>query len=439
MMADASAQPARSVGYWFEHMPLTSRHWQAGGALLGVFIFDSWEMVVLILNSASVAADFGMNTSGVGRLIGALFLGMIPGVLLWGRLSDVFGRKRSLVLSLLLYAPIPLLSAVAPSAEVLWWLRLLGGVLLSGAIVITFPWFVELLPVRTRGRAAVYLSAGWPVGILIAVGLTAALMPAGWRAVIACSAVSGLWALVVHRLVPESPYWLAGRGRCAEADRVIGALSAGSVVAHSAPSARSGTGTASFLALFRMPVTRVTLLQTTVNFCFSWGYWGLNSWLPELLARRGLSAPEGLGFIAVSTLFMFPGYICASYLTGRYGRKRVMLTFVFAATVAGFAFAYSQTIAQMYLWNFTLSFFSLGAWGVWSTWLGEIYDTQLRSVGVAWGVSMQRIANAIAPIAIGALLVTGSFLQTVSFISAFLAASFIATLFLPETEGRVLH
>ena len=61
-----------------------------------------------------------------------------------------------------------------------------------------------------------------------------------------------------------------------------------------------------------------------------------------------------------------------------------------------------------------------------------------RGQGVAWGVMTQRVANTVAPIAIGAVLATGSFLQTVSFISIFLAATFIAALFLPETEGQIL-
>ena len=85
-----------------------------------------------------------------------------------------------------------------------------------------------------------------------------------------------------------------------------------------------------------------------------------------------------------------------------------------------------------------LSFFSLGAWGVWNTWMGEIYETHRRGQGVAWGVINQRVANTIAPITIGAILASGSFLQTVSFISIFLGVTFVADLFLPETEGKIL-
>lgn len=362
---------------------------------------------------------------------------MIPGSIIWGRLSDTIGRKRSLLLSVGLYTIFPILTALAPSYEALWAIRFLCGMVLAGALVVTFPLFTELLPLKVRGQGTVYLSAGWPVGMLGAIAVTALLASYGWRSALGFSTVLGFWAFVIWKLVPESPYWLAERGRTDEADATILHLSGGTVQAKTTPMSNEAE-TPSIFAIFGSGLLAVTILQTVINFCFSWGYWGLTSWLPTLLSERGLSSGEGLGFLALSALFMFPGYISASFLTGRYGRKKVMTAFVLFSTVAGFGFAYSQTITQMYVWNFMLSFFSLGAWGVWNTWLGEIYATRNRGQGVAWGVMTQRVANSIAPIAIGAVLAGGSFLQTVSFISLFLAITFIAALFLKETEGEVL-
>ena len=432
---------SRNVGQWFEEMPLTKAHWIAGLTLFFSFVIESWEMMIIIFNSASIGAEFDLGTAEIGRLIGAMFIGMIPGALIWGKLIDRLGRKTSLILSLALYWPLPLLSAFAGSFEMLMWLRGIGGVILSGALVVTFPYFEELVPVRSRGRATVYLSAGWPLGVLSAIGVTVLFMDIGWRWTIGFSALTGLWAIVVYKLVPESPYWLSEKGRTKEAEAAISRLSAGRVTASVKPMvlAAHTDGQASFFDIFRLRFIRLTLLQTLINFCFSWGYWALTSWMPLLLAKKGLSAPEGLSFMAISALFMFPGYIAASYLTGKFGRKKVMTAFVFVAALTGFAFANSATIFQMYAWNFTLSFFSLGAWGVWNTWLGEIYTTDTRGAGVAWGISAQRIANAVAPIAIGSMLATSSFLQTVTFISAFMAATFVGALFLPETEGKVLE
>lgn len=439
-MIEKFSGESRPVGEWFEEMRFTRSHWGVGFALFMAFVIESWEMMIIILNGSSIAAEFGLDTSQLGTLIGAIFLGMIPGALMWGRLMDRLGRKKCVLLSLALYGPLPIISAFSTSYEMLVAVRFLCGVILSGLLVVTFPLFEELVPVKVRGRATVCLSAGWPVGLLVAIGITSLLLGSSWRWVLSFSSLAGFWAFAVYKLVPESPYWLAEKGRVGEAEEAIHRLSEGQFTASILlpNSTDNAEGNNSFFNIFRGAVARITVIQTIINFCFSWGYWGLASWMPVLLAKKGLNTPDGLSFMAISALFMFPGYIAASYLTGRLGRKKVMVVFVFISTCAGFGFANSSTVEEMYFWNFTLSFFSLGAWGIWNTWMGEIYATDTRSAGFAWGVTTQRVANSLAPVVIGAMLVSASFLQTVVFISTFLAISFIAAIFLPETEGKTL-
>ncbi|MFP5018998.1 hypothetical protein ACKLTP_18790, partial [Paenarthrobacter ureafaciens] len=97
------------------------------------------------------------------------------------------------------------------------------------------------------------------------------------------------------------------------------------------------------------------------------------TWMPTLLQDRGLSASSSLSFIALSAVMMIPGYITASYLTGRFGRKWIFNIYVLAAGGGGAYFATASTETEMYIGMFVLAFFSLGAWGVWDTWMGELY------------------------------------------------------------------
>ncbi|WP_134698658.1 MFS transporter [Ammoniphilus sp. YIM 78166] len=437
-----SSKRTVQVGALFENMPVTGQHWKAGLVLFFTFVIEAWEMMIIILASASIGAEFNLDGGRIGSLIGSIFLGMIPGCLIFGKLVDKIGRKPSMMISLALYGVVCLISAFSTSYEMLWWTRFLSGAVLGGVLVATFPYFEELLPVKVRGKATVYLASGWPVGFLIAIGVTYLFMDLGWRWIIGVSSLAGLWFLAIAAFVPESPYWLASRGRQAEAKEVVLKLSEGkmSTVIDKVDLVVDDVKEGSFLEIFRAKFLRPTVLQIIINFCFSWGYWALSSWMPTLLAKKGLNAPEGLGFMALSCLFMFPGYMASSYLTGKFGRKKVMTTFVFFAAVGGFGFASSDTMAQMYFWNFVLSFFSLGAWGVWNTWMAELYPTEIRGVSYSVGVTGQRVANAIAPTIIGAMLAANtSFLATVSFISAFLVITFIACLFLKETEGAILH
>jgi len=429
------------VGELFRDVPLTREHLKSGLALFFVFAIEAWEMMIIVYTAPLIAQDFALDTLAVGNLIGAMFIGMLLGSLAWGKAAERMGRKRAIIWSLALYGVISLASAFAPDYLSLYGLRLLSGVAAVGMMVVTFAHFQELLPLRYRGALSVYLAAGWPAGMLLALGATVWLLPLGWRAIIVFSSLGSLWALVVAYWVPESPYWLAGVNKQEQARAVIHRLSRGAVnIADSCQLYIDQTTRGHQRELFSAALCKISVLLIIVNFTFSWGYWGLQTWLPTLLQQRGLNLPQSYGFIALSAFFMIPGYMTASWLTQRWGRKKTIVVFISAAVVAGYGFANVHSLSMLYLSNFTLAFFSLGAWGVWGAWIGELYPTPLRTIGYGWAVFAQRVANIMAPSLIGALIAYGSsFNLTVTLINGFMLITVLLVLFIPETEGKALR
>lgn len=429
------------VGDVFRDVPLTREHLKCCLALFFVFAIEAWEMMIIVYTAPLIAQDFILDTLAVGNLIGAMFIGMLLGSLAWGKVAERIGRKRAIIWSLALYGIISLASAFAPNYLSLYGLRMLSGVAAVGMMVVTFAHFQELLPLRHRGALSVYLAAGWPVGMLLALGVTVWLLPLGWRAIIVLSSLGSLWALVVARWVPESPYWLAGANQQQRARSVIERLSLGAVIIPEHCQLQIDQTTRGHQReLFSAALCKISVLQIIVNFTFSWGYWGLQTWLPTLLQQRGLSLPQSYGFIALSALFMIPGYMAASWLTRRWGRKKTIIAFISASVVAGYGFANVQSLEMLYLSNFTLAFFSLGAWGVWGTWIGELYPTPLRTIGYGWAIFAQRVANIMAPSLIGALIAYGSsFNLTITLINSFMFLTVLLALFIPETEGKALQ
>ncbi|SEH01952.1 MFS transporter, putative metabolite:H+ symporter [Nonomuraea solani] len=425
------------IGAAFDRMPFTRRHVLIALALFVAFVIESWEQLALVYVSGDLGTRLGIGETGIGVVLSAVAFGMIPGVLVWGPVADRIGRKPVAFWSLLAYGVIAFASAFAPSMAVLVTLRVASGLALAGVYTITFPYFLELLPTKHRGRAAVYLSIGWPIGMLAAIGASVALGDLGWHVVVIASAVAGLWAFAIRAWVPESPYWLASRDRQEEARAVLRSLGSPDAGA-TFTVARQRAGRP--LDLFRGGLSRITVLMLLLNFVFNWGYWGLQTWLPTLLQARGLTLSASLGFAALSALMMIPGYVSASLLTGRFGRKKVFLVYVVAAVLGGLWFATADSMTGLYLGNFTLSFFSLGAWGVWNTWNGEFYPTALRGTGYSWATAAQLVATTVAPSAVGALLAGATgFTATMLIINAFMVATALLAVPLPETEGRELE
>lgn len=435
-----------AVGSYFEKMPLTKKHVFVGTALFFAFVIEAWEMMLMIFISDSIAAEFQLSKVQIGSLIGSLYIGMAPGVYFWGYMMDKIGRKKTIIWGLLLYGFFSLISAFSVTYEMLFGLRLLAGVAMAGVVSCVFPYFTEVLPGKYRGRATVLLSSGWPIGTMLATGITALLADhegifGGWRGIMFISSLACLWALVIIK-IPESPYWLVSKGqRQKEAKETIESLSNGQTKI--APETRLEVFQAkegSYLEIFKKQFLKITSLQTIANFAFAFGYWGLFSWIPTLLAQRGLTLGQSLGFVTLTALCQIPGYLASSYLTGKFGRKKVMISFVTLAAISGFAFAYASSLVELYIYNFTLSFFSLGAWGVWNTWYTEFYPTRIRGAGHAFGVAGQRWANMFAPSIIGFVIGLGwVFGATVSFVQLFMVITIVCCLFLPETEGKILE
>jgi len=433
-----SIPATRSVGEIFEQLPFTREHIKAGLLLFITFVIEAWVLMAIVYCGDSIRRDFAIGAVELGHLISAIFIGMGIGSLFWGKISNRIGRKRSLVWSLTLYGVISMASAFAPDYATLYALRLVAGMAAVGIMVVIIVYFVELLPVRMRGPATVLLSAGWPVGMLVAIAFSHLLADAGWRWMIAVSSFAGVWAWVIWRFMPESPYWLAGANHQAQARAVLQRLSGGAVTLQAGQNLyvdaveRSG-----ILTVLRAPYLRITIIQFLINFLFSWGYWGLQTWLPTLLQERGLSLPGSYGFIALSALCMIPGYLSAGWATQRFGRKPVMVAYVTLAALSGLSFAFAPTLLLLYLSNFAMSFFNQGAWGVWNTWKSELYDTRARTPGYSLAILAQRITNIIAPIIIGMLVAAGAgFVVIIGFIDLFIALTVMLALLLPETEGR---
>jgi putative MFS transporter len=435
----------KQVGEYFDGMKLTKRHWAAGLILFFAFVIEAWELMMIIFVTGDIALEFDLSAVQVGSLIGSMSFGLILGSYLWGMIIDKIGRKKTMIYSFIGFGIVSLISSFSVSYEMLYGLRFIAGVIFAGVIVGTFPYFQELLPVKSRGRAGVYLSAGFPLGILLAVGVTATFIEVSgdfhaWRIIMIISSLAALWSLLIFK-IPESPYWLAGKGRAEEAKKVIEYLSYNTVTvpAGEVPVVQN-VKQGNYFAIFKKPFLKRTVFQTIIHFTFNVGYWGLMAWIPTLLMQKGLSMGQSLGFVALTAVFQIPGYIAASYFTGIYGRKKVMAVFVSGAIIAGYAFAFASTMTQLYAFNFTLGFFLLGIAGIWNTWSAEIYPSNIRAAGYSFGVAAQRWANALAPSLIGILIGMGfPFVVTVSFIITFLIATLISLFFLKETEGEILR
>ena len=154
--------------------------------------------------------------------------GACTGALLFGQLTDRFGRKRLFLITLGLYLLATVLTAISWTP---WWflaMRFLTGAGIGGEYAAINSAIDELIPARARGRVDLIINGSFWVGAAIG-GLASIVLlkesifalDVGWRISFALGATLGLGILLVRRTVPESPRWLFIHGREEEAERIV--------------------------------------------------------------------------------------------------------------------------------------------------------------------------------------------------------------------------
>lgn len=218
-----------------DRLPWARWHWMIVGGLGSVWIIDGFEVTVV----GSVAAKLSEPDSGlaisaaqVSGLAAAMYVaGACIGALVFGRLTDRYGRKKLFIVTLVVYLVATAMTAFSFSV---WWFvlfRFLTGLGIGGEYAAINSAIDELIPSKYRGRIDIVINGtywlGASGGALLSV---AALNPQlfapniGWRLMFGMGVLFGLLVLVVRRHVPESPRWMFIHGRDRQAEELVDAV-----------------------------------------------------------------------------------------------------------------------------------------------------------------------------------------------------------------------
>jgi MFS family permease len=217
-----------------DRLPWSRFHWRIVIGLGTVWVLDGLEVTIvgaIAPRMTEPGSGIGLSTADVGTA-GALYVaGACCGALLFGRLTDRYGRKKLFMVTLGLYLAATVATAFAFAPWYFFLCRALTGLGIGGEYSAINSAIDELIPARNRGRVDVAINGSFWVGSAIggvaALGLLNTVMfgpDVGWRLAFGVGAVLGVAILLVRRHVPESPRWLFIHGREKEAERIVEAI-----------------------------------------------------------------------------------------------------------------------------------------------------------------------------------------------------------------------
>jgi MFS family permease len=215
-----------------DRLPWSNWHWRIIIGLGTVWILDGLEVTIvgnIAPRLAQPGSGLNISASQVTGLAAAIYVaGACVGALLFGYLTDRFGRKKLFMLTLAVYLVATAMTALSFAP---WWFllfRFLTGLGIGGEYAAINSAIDELIPSRHRGRVDLGINGtywlGAAVGALLSiVVLNEKLLPGnvGWRVSFGLGVVLGLVILLVRRNVPESPRWLFIHGKEETAEELV--------------------------------------------------------------------------------------------------------------------------------------------------------------------------------------------------------------------------
>lgn len=425
----ATDVPAR-----LERLPWSRFHWLVVFALGVTWILDGLEVTLVGSLSPAIAGPnaLSLTDTQVGWTGSAYTFGAVLGALIFGRLTDRFGRRKLFTMTVGVY----LLATLATGLSWNFWsfmaFRFLTGAGIGGEYGAVNSAIQELIPARRRGVTDLTINGSFWVGAALgAVGSIVVLDPAlvpeawGWRLAFVVGAALALTIIYVRRFIPESPRWLMTHGRPEEAEAVVREIEA-RVERHTAlpplihpiPKlrfARRGetnwTEVAGVL-LKRYPKRTVlgVVLMATQAFCYNAIFFTY-----ALILTRFYDVPnQDIGwFMLPFALGNFTGPLLLGRLFDSVGRKPMIAgTYAIAGVLlcaTGWAFGQGLLSAQTETLAWTVIFFfaSAAASAAYLT-VGELFPLEIRAVTISLFYAFGTLLGGVAgPALFGALIDTG--------------------------------
>ncbi|HCM5206605.1 TPA: MFS transporter [Klebsiella quasipneumoniae subsp. similipneumoniae] len=387
------------------------------GSAIG-YAMDGFDLLILGFMLHAISADLNLTPTQSGSLVTWTLIGAVAGGIIFGALSDRYGRVRVLTWTIVLFATFTGLCAFATGYWDLLIYRTIAGIGLGGEFGIGMALAAETWPARHRSRVSSYVALGWQAGVLLAAVLTPMLLPfIGWR------------GMFIVGVIPALIAWFI-RHRLHEPDVFVN---------------QSAAEKTSMLESFRLLVkdkatTKISAGIAILTSVQNLGYYGIMIWMPAYLAKQlGFGLTKSAMWTTVTILGMMAGIWVFGQLADRIGRKPAFILFQAGAAVSIVFYAQLTDPLTMLWAGALLGMFVNGMLGGYGALISEAYPTAARATAQNVLFNIGRGVGGFGPVLIGAIAAMYSFHLAIALLASIYVIDIIATIFLiPELKGKEL-
>ncbi|TDG02046.1 MFS transporter [Paraburkholderia guartelaensis] len=384
-----------------------------------LMLFDGYDLVIYGSILPQLMHDWELSPVTAGFIGSSALFGMMVGALTLGCSSDRFGRRHIILLCLVVFGIAAFGNAYATNTTEFALCRFLTGVGLGGMVPNIVALMTEMAPRSKRNIMVTIMLSFFSVGGVVAALLGKAITPEfGWRTNFLIAGIPLLFFPVFYKWLPESISFLISQKRFQKAEPILRKYapdfkgSAGSLAATSEGITKPRMRAVELFVHGRAIDT--VLLWIAFGMCMLMVY-GLNTWLPKLMAANGYSLGSSLTFLITLNVGAVVGGLLSGWLADRYGGKPTLILFFAIAAVSIGLLGYRQSPIVLNTLLMAAGATTIGTLCIVHAFAAQLYPAAIRSTGVGWAAAAGRF-GAVAGPALGGYLLSQKLSINISFL-----------------------
>jgi MFS family permease len=395
------------------------------------WVFDFYDLILFTFLLIPIGREYHFSHLQMSFVLGATLAATAIGGVIFGFLSDRFGRKPVLQLTILTYSLGTFFCGFSASLFFLLFFRIITGLGVGGEWGTGQTYVGETFPAKVRGRYCAFMQTGAPIGIALASVVGGLLAPLiGWRACFFVSVIPALLVLYIRKNLPESDIWISRRDQVGTGEPVA---------IEAMVKARSRLST-----LFSKENRKYFILGLVLAIFDMTAYWLTYSWMPGYLhTERHFTLTKSAFWILVTQAGGFLGYFFFGYIADHLGRRPaysiysiIMATGLLMVTVFWQDVVIYPPIILAFMF---LVGFGTGMFGGFGSLFSELFPTSIRNTAMGSAFNLARGIQFFTPVAISLIATQYGLSGGISLAALFAVLTGIWIWTFPETKGKIIE
>ena len=374
---------------------------------LFIVIFDGYDLAINGVTLPLLMQEWNMTSVQAGMLASTALAGMMFGAMLFGMLADKIGRKKVIIICVVLFSGFTFLGGFASNPTEFGALRFIAGLGIGGVLPNLVTLTSEYAPQKLRSTLVTVMFSGYAVGGIMAALLGVQFTPIyGWQVMFFIAGIPLLVLPFIWKFMPESLTFLVKEKDFAPATSIIRKID---------PNLNINPSTELVLNEIKLPDASVKSLFTQNRAATTLLFWccffmcllmtyALGSWLPKLMMAAGYSLGSSLTFLLSLNIGAVIGTIGGGILADRFHLKPVVICMFTIGAFSLFGLSFNSPPFIIYLLVALAGATSIGTSILIYSYVAQSYPIAVRSTGIGWASAVGRIGAIVGPIVIGILL-----------------------------------